>query len=169
MPPAGSPPGARGIQDNPFLDGNAKMTPKSPLPSRESNTLVWIVLVAAFVAFAVFGLSLRSIHSSVETTVGDAQSRYGGDAVAALMSLVTSEKATFQEKNRAIWALGQIGDRRALPLLQRLMTGEVQERPYHPDRYIVQYSVEKAINQIECKFSLTRWMYADLRTEIHPR
>jgi HEAT repeat protein len=76
-----------------------------------------------------------------------------------LIALIESENASYREKNRAIWALGQIGDRRALPLLQRLDTDEIQEKPYNPDQYIVQYSVEKAIRQINGSFSLTRWMY----------
>lgn len=48
------------------------------------------------------------------------------------MVLVESDKFGYREKNKAIWALGQIGDRRAVPLLEKLYTGEVQEKPYDP-------------------------------------
>lgn len=141
------------------------MPPSERTSIRESNALIWIVVIAAFLGIGGFGLSLRSIHSSVETTVRSAQSRHAGDAVEALISLIESDSATFREKNRAIWALGQIGDKRALPVLEQLDTGEVQVKPYDPDRYIVLYSVRKAIKQIRGDLSLTRWIYSDLRQE----
>jgi hypothetical protein len=139
------------------------MPPSERVSTRESNAFIWIVVVAVFLGIGGFGLSLRSIHSRVEITVRSAQSRYSGDAAEALMSLLESDSATYREKNRAIWALGQIGDKRALPVLQRLDTGEVQKTPYDPSQYIVLYSVRKAIKQIQSDFSMTRWMYTGLR------
>ncbi len=75
------------------------------------------------------------------------------------MSLVESDKFGYREKNKAIWALGQIGDEKALPLLEELYTGEVQKKPYDPKLGIVQYTVKKALKQCKGEFSLTRWMY----------
>jgi len=46
-----------------------------------------------------------------------------------------------------------------LPLLQKLDTDEIQKKPLDSDKYLVQYSVEKAIRQINSDFIITRWMY----------
>ena len=135
--------------------------------TRETNVVFWLIIVVMAIGIGGFCLSLRSIHSRVETTVRSAQSRYAGDAVEALITLIEFDSATFREKNRAIWALGQIGDNRALPVLEQLDTGEIQEKPYDPSAYIVLYSVRKAIKQIQSDFSLTRWMYTDLRQSRH--
>jgi len=113
--------------------------------------------------FALFGLSLRHIYKSVTVVCLDAQGLHPGDKVEALLALIKSDNASFKAKNRAIWALGQIGSKRALPLLRELDTPEVQPKPYDSSAYIVQYSVEKAITQIESNISLTRWMYKNLR------
>jgi len=135
--------------------------------TRESNTVFWLIIIVMTVGIGGLGLSLRSIYSRVETIVRIAQSRYAGDTAEALMSLIESDSETYRDKNRAIWALGQIGDTRALPVLQRLNTGEVQEKPYDPSAYIVLYSVRKAIEQIQSDFSLTRWMYGGLGQSPH--
>jgi hypothetical protein len=42
------------------------------------------------------------------------------DQMEALISLATSETALPAERNRAIWALGELGDRSALPRLREL-------------------------------------------------
>lgn len=118
-----------------------------------------IGLVAFLVGGGFFGYALRDIFLDVKEVCSEAKSRHPGDRVEALITLIESDDASFREKNRAIWALGQLGDRRALPLLRNLDTGEIQEKPYDPNLSIVQYSVEKAIRLIEDDFSLTRWMY----------
>jgi hypothetical protein len=128
-------------------------------PKRDYGPTLIVLVAAAIVGVGAFAFSLRQIFVGVRGICEIATTLYGGDRVEALIALIESENASFKEKNRAIWALGQIGDRRALPLLHRLDTDEVQPKPYDPDRSIVQYSVEKAIRQIENSFILTRWMY----------
>lgn len=120
-----------------------------------------LIILAAALIIGAGGLaySLRGIFVDVSDMCEAATSRYGGDNVEALMALIESENSSTREKNAAIWALGQIGDQRALPLLQRVDTDEIQAKPYNSDQYIVQYRVEKAIRQIQSRFSLTRWMY----------
>ena len=124
------------------------------------------MITAATVVCIVLGIllaiSMYQIFSSVRNVCGSATARYPGDNVEALIALVESQDASFREKNQAIWALGQIGDERALPLLRKLDTDDSQSRPYDADSYIVEYSVEKAIGQIESGFTLTRWMYRRL-------
>lgn len=123
------------------------------------KTVLCAVAIIAVVFAILFGLSLRQIFVSVKGMCNTATQQFPGDNVEALIALVESDSVPFREKNRAIWALGQIGDKRALPLLRSLKTGQIQPKPYDSSRYIVQYSVDKAIKQIEGKLSLTRWMY----------
>ena len=64
-----------------------------------------------------------------------------GDRVLALMAYVESPKHTLRERNRAVWALGQLGDARALPVLERHVTGKDCEH----SRVLCQYELRKAI------------------------
>ena len=124
---------------------------------------VLIISGIAFVLFAVsVAVSFNSIYQGVREIAETARQEYKGDTVESLMALLRSESHSFKDKNRAIWALGQIGDKRALPELKRLDTDEIQPKPWDPNRIIVQYSVEKAIRQIKDGFIATRWMYRDL-------
>ena len=63
----------------------------------------------------------------------------------ALAAYVESEHHTYQERNHAIWALGEIGDRRALPTLERLLGAELIDSPCDTSRGICRYSVEKVM------------------------
>ena len=77
------------------------------------------------------------------------------------MILLKKIPFTFEEKNNAIWALGQIGNKESLPLLERLYTGDIRYR-CNRTRYICQYELKKAIKFINSDFIVTRWMYQKL-------
>ena len=61
------------------------------------------------------------------------------------MVLVESEQHTYRDRNRAIWALGQLGDPRVLALLQKHYTGKDSDEKNE----LSQYELEKAI--VLCK------------------
>lgn len=125
-------------------------------PTLEIAIIITIITVAV-----LYGAGARLIYNGVKSAATEAQSNYGGDAVGALVALVGDQDAPFEKRNSAIWALGQLGSDRALPILTQLDTNEEQEPPYDSTSYIIQYSVEKAIRQIN-RISLTRWMYRGL-------
>ncbi|MDF7799005.1 HEAT repeat domain-containing protein [Pontiellaceae bacterium B1224] len=125
-------------------------------PKLETAIIITIITV-----IVLYGVGARLIYNGVKQYSSEAQASYGGDAVGALIALVEDENAPFEKRNSAIWALGQLGSDRALPILTKLNTNEVQEPPYDSTAYIVQYSVEKAIKQIN-GFSMVRWMYRGL-------
>jgi hypothetical protein len=81
------------------------------------------------------------IGSGVLQAVSAAQSRFPGDPVTALASVVTSEDTSLSERNRSIWALGQLGSPKALPVLQSLVRDELCDH----ESKICQYELEKAI------------------------
>jgi hypothetical protein len=129
--------------------------------------IIFIVVAAgAMLVLVLFGLSLVDIYSDVKARCDVARHEFGGDSVEALMALIESDTRGFKEKNSAIWALGQLGDRRAVPFLQNLITDEDQPSPYDSSKYIVQYSVRKALKSCSGNEPhLTKWMYSDLRGE----
>ena len=116
------------------------------------------MLIMASTILGLYGLGCRMIFKGVQQNVRSAQSTYAGDAVSALIALVEDGQAPFEQRNGAVWALGQIGDPRALPALQAMTPPAGQQPPYDSTSYIVQYSVDKAIKQIN-GISFTRWMY----------
>lgn len=119
------------------------------------ETAIRIMFITVIVLYSI---GARMIFTGVQRCAVDAQEIYGGDAVGALIALVEDEQAPFEKRNSAVWALGQLGSKRALPALQKLDTNEIQKPPYDSTASIVQYGVEKAIRQIN-GFSTTRWMY----------
>jgi len=70
------------------------------------------------------------------------------DAVAALMAVVADENIDPRERTQAVWALGQMREPRALPLLESLYTGE----PCDHDLRICQYELGKAILKIKGEY-----------------
>ncbi|MEI6892060.1 MAG: hypothetical protein V5783_07810 [Pontiella sp.] len=116
------------------------------------------IIITCITVVTFYGFGARLIFNGVQHCATAAQTEYGGDAVGALIALVGDESASFEKRNSGIWALGQLGSDRALPLLIQLDTNEKQEAPYDSTAYIVQYSVEKSIRQIR-GFSTVRWMY----------
>ena len=132
---------------------------KNDTRSRWEKVLIFGPIILIIAAAAIYAFSCFSIFSGVKSICSEANKEFKGDSVEALMALIESDKFGFREKNKAIWALGQIGDKRALPLLEKLNTGEVQKAPRNPEKYIVQYTVKKAIKQCKGEFSLTRWTY----------
>jgi hypothetical protein len=74
-----------------------------------------------------------------------------GDRVEALMAYASSQDHTLRERNRAVWALGLIGDKRALPLLEKYRTG----RPCDHNTTLCQGEIGKAISK--CKGNTGKW------------
>jgi len=106
----------------------------------------------------------------VKTRCAEAQEEFGGDCVQALVAVLQSDHHSCLEKNRAVWALGQLADERALPALRDLQTGVPCERPCRRDLHLCQYEIDKAIKWCEKGTLFSRWMRASvLRAESkHP-
>ena len=110
-------------------------------PKRLISIFVGGVVLLA-IAYVSISLAIgRGVRSISETALRE----FPGDRVPALMALVESEQASFRDRNRAIWALGQLGAARALPLLEKHYAGkESDER-----NELSQYELKKAI--VLCK------------------
>lgn len=104
--------------------------------------------------FAVYLWACFSIRSSVSEITAMAVREYPGDKIEALMTYVDSPNHSLRQRNRAVWALGQIGDARALPVLEKFRTG----KPCDHDATLCQREVEKAIEACNGAFNATAWL-----------
>lgn len=112
------------------------------------NTLFYMIAIAASIFGLFFVVTCTWIGYDVKTQCRDAQRQYEGDCVTALSALLLDERQTFRVRNSAIWALGQLGDVRALPVLEQYSTGIIP--PKEPlDQTISQYELKKAVQLVQ--------------------
>jgi len=107
----------------------------------------WLKIGLVFVALMVMaagGAALLSIQISLSNAIGKAQALYPhpGDDVTALIAYMDSDKQQIAGRNRAVWALGRIGDPKALSALKKHYDG----KPCNHDERLCQYELAKAIN-----------------------
>jgi hypothetical protein len=80
------------------------------------------------------------------------------DCVEALIATLDDEHQGYRTRNHAIWALGEFGDSRALPILQKYYTGNIPDRE-SLDRTISQYELKKAVNLTNGGLNITAWAW----------
>ena len=100
--------------------------------------------VAAIGLVLIVALSLGTtwlIASGVHAASDAALLERPGDRVPALIAYLESPGHNLRDRNRAIWALGQLGDARALPVLEKHFTG----KPCEHSRALCQAELKKAI------------------------
>jgi len=114
---------------------------QAPRTWRRRHWLAAIVGGLMLVVFAGYLAICARIGMGVRAQVDRARSQYAGDPVEALMALVADEGQPLKDRNDAIWALGQLADERALPLLRKLRTG----RPCDHAHRVCEHELEKAI------------------------
>ncbi len=122
---------------------------------RISNLTVLIGLAAA--AFIFLGSCLQ-IGLTVRQQCQQAQQSYAGDCVESLTALLEDETQSYKLRNRAVWSLGQLGDSRALPVLENYYTGQIAPRE-SLDEAISQHELKKAINLTSGGFNMTAWVW----------
>ena len=92
------------------------------------------------------------IRLSVKEISAQATKEYQGDRIEALITYVKSENHSLRQRNRSVWALAQIGDNRALPVLEKYYTGP----PCDHNTSLCQGELQKAIKH--CKSGDTVWL-----------
>lgn len=106
--------------------------------------LYYSAVIAVGVFLFSFFIAGNWIGYEVKATCREAKGKYDGDCVEALMSFLEDENQSFRARNNAIWALGQLGNNRTLPVLQSYYSGSIPAR--EPlDEVISQYELRKAI------------------------
>ncbi|MEN6386755.1 MAG: hypothetical protein ABFD79_16370 [Phycisphaerales bacterium] len=111
------------------------------------------VLIMIF-AFVGYSFICWSIASSVNSISKEAMKEFGPDKVQALMAYVDCSEKKLKKRNSAVWALGQIGDKRALNVLIKYYKFKECDH----DHELCQYELKKAINCCQGGFNSTAWM-----------
>jgi hypothetical protein len=119
-----------------------KLSPGDSIRKINGKRRIAVAFVAAvgFLVVVYFAISLV-IGSGVRSVSAAALREQPGDRVAAIMAYADSSTQSLRERNRAVWALGQLGDSRALSVLEKYYTGQ----PCDHDRALCQQELKKAI------------------------
>ena len=118
------------------------------------KTIPYLLGLGILLFLFVFMITSAWIGFSVKKRCQIAQERYEGDCVSSLVAFLEDEQNDFRSRNSAIWALGQLGDGRALPVLKKYYTGNIPDR--EPlDAGLSQYELKKAIKLIESGFNIS--------------
>ncbi|MHC4440605.1 MAG: HEAT repeat domain-containing protein [Planctomycetota bacterium] len=122
--------------------------------SKVKKVIVYGTLPCLAFLLVAFVLICFSIRSGVKEISAEATQLYPGDRIEALISYVQSENKSLRQRNLAVWALGQIGDERALGVLTASYTGG----PCDHDSLLCQGELQKAIKLCEGGFNATAWL-----------
>ena len=107
------------------------------------------------VVFLAYGGICLAIGAGMDDAVTKAKLTFPGDPEEALIAMATSEDVVLKDRNRAIWALGQLGDVRALAPLESLLTG----KPCDHSAAVCQREVKKALRLCHGGVNITRWAW----------
>jgi hypothetical protein len=117
--------------------------------SRWQRRALWSL--ASVLALAVSVLALEGvIRLDARATGNSAAARFGGDRITGLAVLVNCSACSLHERDMAVWALGELRDRRALPVLKAHYTGGKCDHAAD----LCQYELGKAIMKIEGTWGL---------------
>ena len=118
------------------------------------KALVYGTLSCLALILVAFVMICFSIRSGVKEISAEATQQYPGDRIEALITYVESENISFRQRNLAVWALGRIGDKRALPVLSEYYNGG----PCDHERRLCQGELEKAIKLCKGSLNATAWL-----------
>jgi hypothetical protein len=122
--------------------------------AKVKKVIVYGFLICFTFLLVAFVMICLSIRSGIKDISAEATSLYPGDRVEALITYVKSEDHSLRKRNLAVWALGQIGDKRALPVLTQFYTGG----PCDHSHYLCQGELQKAIKLCQGNFNATAWL-----------
>lgn len=124
--------------------------------NNKQDLLLYFILTGIVVFFLFFVISSAGIGYSVDSQCAEAKIVYDQNTcLSALSAKLNDESNSFKERNDAIWALGQLGDKEALKLLNGYYTGYDGGKSKYNEA-ISQYELKKAIELLESGFNLTR-------------
>ncbi len=118
------------------------------------------------VAVVVMGVVLMFMVGSVWIGQGVkercelARGKYRGDCVEALMAYLEDEENSLEERNKAVWALGQIGDRRAKDLVEKYYYSyEIWGKKCEHDKYLCQRELAKTVRRFRGEMNAVGWVW----------
>ncbi|MHC4657123.1 MAG: hypothetical protein ACYS91_19220 [Planctomycetota bacterium] len=118
------------------------------------RVLVYGVLSCLVLVLVMFMVVCFSIRSAVKEMSAEATKEYPGNRVEALKAYVSSESHSLKKRNRAVWALGQIGDKSALAVLESFYIGGDCDH----EKHLCQRELSHAIYGCKGGLNLTAWL-----------
>ena len=128
------------------------------LKKKALTGILYLGAIGFSIGLLFFVIVCTVIGYEVKNQCADAKAAYGGDCIHAMISLLDDDNKSFRSRNSAIWALGQLGDARALPVLEKYFTGNIPARE-SLDGGISQYELKKAIKLAGGGLNLTAWAW----------
>ena len=124
---------------------------------RRAGLAVWWAALAVFFIALLYGSFVGLvwwIRSDAKEFAVRTTEDYPGDHVETLLALAQSEGRSFADRDQAVWALGILGDDRALPVLTKFYTG----RECDHSTFLCQKELRKAIDRCEGKNWAPGWL-----------
>jgi len=119
------------------------------------NKLLYLSALGISIFAFIFVISVSWIGYDVKSQCQEAEEKYtSNDCVDSLINLLNDDSNSFRDRNNAIWALGQLGDKRALPILESYYTGNITKKE-SLDKGLSQYELKKAIKLAQGGINIT--------------
>jgi len=123
--------------------------------------LMYVSAVGIGIFLLFFVICCTWIGYEVKSQCQEAKREYSGECVSALIHVLNDENKDFRTRNDAIWALGQLGDSRAYPILKKYYTGNIPQR--EPlNTMISQYELRKAVNLTSGGVNITAFIWRSI-------
>lgn len=106
------------------------------------------------ISFLLFVITSLWIGSDVRRYCKTSKKIYGGDCVSSLSEMVDDTSIPFRDRNHAIWALGQLGNPKALTYLNKYYTGNILNKD-SLDTGLSQYEMSKAMKLMQGGLNLS--------------
>ena len=126
----------------------------------EKRAIFLSVISISTLVLIIFFFSFFTIYKDAKTACLKAQNEYKEGCVGSLIKYIQSDGNKFGARNSAIWALGQLADKKALPFLYELEKSLPEQEKCSYENSLCKYEVQKAIRWCE-KGNVTSWMYRD--------
>lgn len=120
--------------------------------------IIWAMSIGLAALMLLFISTSFMIERSVKEKCKLAQEKYAGDCVESLSQVLDNEAENFRSRNSAVWALGQLGDKRAVSVLEKYYTGNIPSRE-SLDGTLSQYEIKKALHLIRDGFNATSFFW----------
>jgi len=110
------------------------------------KVLRWGAVAVLLLVLLAAGASWAMIEWGIHSAQKSAAAQFPGrDSTQALIDLVNCENCAMEQRNRAVWTLGQMREERALPVLHKYF----YDGPCQHEKNICQHELRKAIKRIE--------------------
>ncbi len=130
----------------------------NPIKKENLPILITLAGIGIILLGFIFLLGTSIIGFGVKERCRLAQERYDGDCTRALIQYLQDENNGFEARNSAIWALGQLGDERSLPVLESYYTGVEGER-HDRSQSLSQLELRRAIGYMQGSPNITTFFW----------